>query len=116
MTLEKIKGIAGTVSAVAAVVILSWGVVTQAGWIISRADAANMISVAVQMVSTQAAQSVLDEAKARERADLQFQKSLLTDKITALLNLPKRSGAQDYELEQLKADVKRISDRLDLLQ
>ena len=114
--MDKIKNFAQTVSAVAAVVILSWGVVAKAGWIVSRAEAEVMINLAVQQSSTIAAQAVLDEAKARERADLTFQKSLLVERISELMEQDELTGAQEYELEQMKADVARINDRLDALQ
>lgn len=115
--LDKLKNFAQTVSAVAAVLVLSWGIVAKAGWVVSRAEAQTMIDLAVQSQAAQQAQAVFDEAKARERADLTFQKSLLVEKIAQLMDREDElSGAEQYELEEMKADVARINDRLDALQ
>ncbi len=97
------------VGAVVAAITIGYGVVIKAGWVIGRAEAATMIELAVQQSAAQTNQSLLDEAKARRLADLQFQKTLAEQKVADLLDNDNRSAGEDYELEQ----AKKLVDQLD---
>ena len=112
---ERFKSAMQMVLAAVGVISILGTVAYQAGWIIPRAGAQAMIDSAVSLVATQAAQAVLDEAKAREQADLLFQKQPLVEKIKALLDIPNRSGSEQFELEQANKDLDRINARLDEL-
>ncbi len=96
------------VGAIVACITIGYGVVIKAGWVIGRAEAATMIELAVQQATEQTTQALLDEAKARRLADLQFQKTLAQQKVAELLNTNRTPG-QDYELEQ----AKKLVDQLD---
>ena len=113
--LDKIKNWLTMIAAAVGVLTVIGGVAYQAGWVVRRADAETMITEMVQAAATQAAQSVLDEAKARETADLLLQKSLLVGEIKRLLDLPHRTAGQEYDLAELQKNVDRINARLDAL-
>lgn len=114
--MEKLKSAFQMILAAVGVLGICGTILYQGGYVISKAGAQALITEAGQQVATQAAQDVLDEAKAREQADLQFQKAPLVEKIKALMDIPSRSGSEQFELEQANKDLDRINARLDELQ
>ena len=87
-----------------AVVTAAGGVAHSAGWIVNRAAANTMI-----------AQSVNQEALDRERADLQFQIEMASMKLRLLSDKPERSEYDNMEMSLLIEQVKRLQQRLEML-
>lgn len=104
-----------TITAAAGVAVLIGTVAYQAGWVVRRADAQTMIDNAASLVATQAAQAVLDEATARETADLLFRKEPLVARIRQLMDTQNRSGGEEFELQEAVKELDRINARLDQL-
>ncbi len=104
------------VAAVVAAITIGYGVVIKAGWVIGRAEASTMIELAVKTLAAQAGDALADEAKQRQLADLQFQRTLAQQKVAELLDIEDRSPGQDYELEQAKKLVDQLDAKIAELQ
>jgi hypothetical protein len=81
------------------------GVAYQAGWIVNRANAGEMI-----------AQSVYQEALDRERADLRFQIEMTSSKMQTLAEKPDRNQYDDLVLQGYVDDLKRLHARLGVIE
>lgn len=113
---EKIKSGAGLITSVSAVMVLAWGLVTKMGLIISRAEAQTIVELAVQQATTQTNQALLDEAKARQIADLNFQVEMVNQQIEELLDVENRNEKEEYQLEQLKKRIDQLNSQIAGLQ
>lgn len=90
------------IGAIVAAITIGYGVVIKAGWVIGRAEAQTLVDLAVQQAASASQQALLDEQKARQLADYNFQLTLVNDDIAELLNSGQLDAAQQDELEQLK--------------
>lgn len=114
--MEKIKAILALIVSAGAAASIIGTVAWQAGWVIPRSEAQAMVDTAMQLVASQAAQATLDEAKARQIADLRFQIELVTQKIADLLNNDARTPGQDFELGQLEKQLDSLNAQLSAAQ
>lgn len=97
-----ITKLGAVVGSVVAVTTVAYGLVIKMGWVIGRAEAQTMITLAVQEAASANQQALLDEQKARQVADYNFQLTLVNDDIAELLNSGPLDAAETDELEQLK--------------
>jgi len=111
-TMDHVKNL----MAVAALISLGYGMVAKAGWVISRAEAKTIVELAVQQATAQTNSALLDEAKARQLADLNFQVELVSQDISALLSNPNRTEADNFQLEQLKKRLDQLNSQIAGLQ
>ena len=103
------------VGAIVACITIGYGVVIKAGWVIGRAEAQTMVELAVQQATAQTNSALLDEAKARQLADLNFQVEMVNQQIEELLGI-ERGEKEEYQLEQLKKRVDQLNSQIAGLQ
>jgi hypothetical protein len=107
-----VMDIVKNVGPVVAVVGIGYAIITQAGWVVKRADAQDMIEIAVQQSAAQNNQALLDEVKARQRADLQLKLDLANQKIGPLLDNPDPTPAEEFSIGQLTQEIERLNTEL----
>lgn len=100
------------VGSVVAVTTLAYGIVIKAGWVIGRAEAQTMVTLAVQQAAADNSKALLDEVKARQIADLKFQLELVNEDIQELLQAGDLSAAEEDQLEQLKKARDQINSQI----
>lgn len=100
------------IGAIVAAITIGYGVVLKAGWVIGRAEATTMIELAVQQATAQTNSALLDEAKSRQIADLNFQLEMVNQQIEALLEIEDRDEKEEYQLEQFKKRVDQINSQI----
>lgn len=113
--IDGVKSAAGLIASVAAAVTIAYGVVVKAGFVIGRAEAQTMIDLAVQTSASQTNAAILDEVKARQAADLQFQLDDANERIAELLDEEDLSKGEEYELEKLKDKASKLEAALTAL-
>jgi len=78
-----------------------YGLASKGGWIITRVEAQAI-----------AQQSVSEEAAARERGHLELQRDLKLNQLRFLSNKAEPTADEELEMELLRDDIRRISERL----
>lgn len=114
--IDRIKTLAAVVTAGTVVTGFAYGIVSKMGFVISRAEAQNIVTLAVQQATAQTNAALLDEVKARQKADLQMQLDDANARISELLDEDTLSKGEEYELEQLKKRVDQLSNQISSLQ
>lgn len=100
----------------ATLVAIGYGVVVKAGFVVGRAEAGDMINLAVQQATAQTNQALLDEVKARQKADLQLRLDIANQKISPLLNKEDPSPAEEFAIGQLTSEIERLNQELSELE
>lgn len=111
--MDKLKAFAAMVTAVSVIVGFAYGLIARAGFVISRAEAQTLVDLAVQQTASQVNAAILDEVKARQKADYQFQLDAVNARIQELLDEGDLSKGEEYELDQLKTRAAALAAKID---